>query len=112
MREILSAPRQITMKINIEYDKEAKECINRIVKLSRMKCIRCPQCGAEILMVPTLAKMVEAIENHISLHRKQTTSYASVASPNTPSIRAGLTEQVIQQASDMMNVGSKPLYCL
>ena len=33
--------------------------------------IKCPECGEEILIVPTLKKMNEAIENHVQLHKAE-----------------------------------------
>lgn len=32
--------------------------------------IKCPDCDEEILMVPTLKKMSEAIENHVKIHKE------------------------------------------
>ena len=94
------------------YNTESKENIHSVGnQQSRMKCIRCTECGAEILMVPTLWKMVEAIENHAKLHRKQPTADLLVTDLRKPSIRADLTEQVLQKASDWMETLQKHLLC-
>ncbi|HLN46469.1 MAG: hypothetical protein ACM3WQ_00580 [Chloroflexota bacterium] len=69
-------------------------------QISRMKCIRCPECGEPILMVPTLGKMIEAIENHISIHRKSPNEDRSAAQIRRPFIRDNLTEQLFQHAAD------------
>ncbi len=69
-------------------------------QISRMKCIRCPECGEPILMVPTLGKMIEAIENHISIHKKLPDEGKSVAQLRRPFIRDNLTEQLFQHAAD------------
>ena len=97
------------METNIEHNEKSKESIHVIINQQfRMKCIRCPECGEEILMVPTLGKMIEAIENHVSSHRRQPNTDVIVARLKMPSIRTDLTEQVLQQASDMMDVRQKP----
>ena len=38
---------------------------------ARRGFIRCPECGEEILLIPTLRVMNEAIENHVNLHKEQ-----------------------------------------
>src|SRR4030065_2184526 len=85
---------------NRESDEEFKEHLYSVVgnRISRMKCIKCSECSENILMVPTLDKMVEAIENHVRLHRTQSNADMLVVRPKVASIRADLTEQVRQQA--------------
>jgi thiamine monophosphate kinase len=97
------------MESNIEHNEKSQESIHIIGNQQpRMKCIRCPECGEEILMVPTLGKMIELIENHVSSHRRQPNTDVTVTRLKTPSIRTDLTKQVLQQASDMMDVRHKP----
>jgi hypothetical protein len=59
-------------------------------------------------MIPTLGKMIEAIENHVSSHKRQPTTYGTMDRLKTPYIRTRLTEQVLQQASDITDFSSKP----
>jgi hypothetical protein len=97
------------METNIEHNEKSKESIHIIgIQQPQRKCIRCPECGEEILMVPTLGKMIEAIENNVSSHRRQPNDDVTVARLKTPSIRTTLTEQVLQQASDVIDVRYKP----
>ena len=92
-------------------DMELKERIPSVGnQLSRMRCIRCAECSAEILMVPTLGKMVEAIENHVNFHRKQPSADMLVARLRKDFVRANLTEQVLQQASEWVDVSPEPLH--
>ncbi len=88
------------METYIENNNKPEE--NQVMKdqLSRLKCIRCPECGEPILMLPTLGKMIEAIENHISLHKKLPDEDRSVTQLRRPFIRDSLTEQVLQQAAN------------
>ncbi len=95
MEEVISRWQSM---INAGYSEGYKEHITSISKgLSRLKCITCPECGENILMIPTLYKMVEAIENHVRLHRKQGSTCARA-------ILVDLTQQVLQQASGMAEV--------
>jgi hypothetical protein len=87
----------------MEYEAKTEEKVdNANIFFSKMRCIRCPECGEEILMVPTLEKMIEAIENHISTHRKQQSSETNEATLKPADIRTDLSEQVLEQASKMI----------
>lgn len=86
------------MRINMEYKAKTEGEVNTVL-FSKMRCIRCPECGEQILMVPTLGKMIEAIDNHISTHRKQQNGGISEATLEPTNIRTDLTEQVLEQAS-------------
>ncbi len=70
-----------------------------------IKCIRCPDCGEEIMMVPVLSEMIEAIENHISTHkapRTQLNADLPLQQPIAPApLRESLTEQVLQRAAEL-----------
>jgi hypothetical protein len=62
--------------------------------------IRCPECGEEILMLPALRKMSEAIENHVKIHKEQLNTTPSLMQQQTAMhIRLDLAQQVLQQAS-------------
>ena len=101
------------MEINIEHEGKCQERSNiKGNKLSRMKCIRCPECNEEILMVPTLGKMIEAIENHVSMHKRQPNICMTMDRPKAPSICINLTEQVLQQASAITDLPNKPSFWL
>ncbi len=101
------------METNLEFNEKSLEAIRVIDnKHSRMKCIRCPECDEEILMVPTLGKMIEAIENHVSSHRRQAQTDVAMSRLKMPSIRISLTEQVLQQASEMTDVNRTPSFWL
>ena len=65
------------------------------------RCIRCPDCGEEIQMVPTLTDMIAAIEEHISIHREHSKTDSSNSYIKAPCIRENLTEQVILRAAEL-----------
>lgn len=73
-----------------------------------VRCIRCPDCGEEIMMVPVLAQMIEAIENHISTHKEHGEQHLKhdlpLQHPKTPAIRENLTEQVLTRAAEISDV--------
>jgi hypothetical protein len=60
--------------------------------------IKCPECGEEILMIPTLRVMNEAIENHVHIHRKQLKTEPIKEHQKAIYIRLTLMSQVLQQA--------------
>jgi hypothetical protein len=61
--------------------------------------IKCPECSEEILMVPTLSKMNEAIENHVRIHKDLLKADSTLKYREAIHIRLVLMEQVLQQAS-------------
>ena len=66
--------------------------------------IRCPDCGEEIMMVPVLGQMIEAIENHISTHKEpgiHPKADLAIGHPKAPCIRENLTEQVLTRAAEI-----------
>jgi hypothetical protein len=72
--------------------------------VQNVRCIRCPDCGEEIMMVPVLSQMIEAIENHISSHKPHGDAPRSelpLLHPKAPEIRENLTEQVLQRAAEI-----------
>ena len=88
------------MITDLENNEKSKE--NR-TEHPQIKYIRCPECGEKILMVPTLGEMIDAIDLHVSTHRKQPNAEVAVAHLKTPTICMELTKQVLQRASDMIN---------
>jgi hypothetical protein len=63
--------------------------------------IKCPQCGEEILMIPTLRVMNNAIENHVSKHKDLLKNDQIKSHHIAISIRLSLTRQVLQQACNL-----------
>ncbi len=64
----------------------------------RKACIKCPECGEEILMIPTLRVMNSAIENHIHSHREELKDDPIKEHQKALSIRLALVTQVLHQA--------------
>jgi hypothetical protein len=62
--------------------------------------IKCPECGEEILMLPSLRKMNEAIENHVKLHKELLKNSPLISNIKSMNIRLDLAQQVLLQASD------------
>ena len=64
--------------------------------------IKCSQCGEEILMIPTLRKMNEAIENHVKIHKASLEEDEDFfLKQNTAMhVRLDLVHQVLQEASE------------
>jgi len=61
--------------------------------------IKCSECGEEILMIPTLRKMNEAIENHVKIHKSREPNF--VLKQNTAiHVRLDLVHQVLEETSD------------
>ena len=61
--------------------------------------IKCPECGEEILMIPALRKMSEAIENHVRVHKELLKSSPLLRQHKAMVVRLDLAQQVLQQAS-------------
>ena len=60
--------------------------------------IKCPSCGEEILMIPTLRVMSEAIENHVQWHKQQLLNDPIQAQKTAITVRLDLLGQVLRQA--------------
>jgi DNA-directed RNA polymerase subunit RPC12/RpoP len=63
--------------------------------------IRCPDCGEQILMMPNLSEMIEAIENHLSTHGTQAKLNPIVHHLKEPIIEESLAEQALITAASM-----------
>lgn len=61
------------------------------------KFIRCPECGEEIQMTPSLDDMITVIEEHISLHKEHPKSELNVDRIKTPYTHNDLTVQTSTQ---------------
>ena len=60
--------------------------------------IRCPECGEEILMIPTLRVMHQAIENHVRKHKERLRADPIREHQMAIFIRLSLVTQVLQCA--------------
>jgi hypothetical protein len=65
---------------------------------SKKGFIKCPICGEEILMIPTLRVMGEAIENHVHKHKQELINDPIKAHKTAIIVRLDLLGQVLQQA--------------
>ena len=92
------------MGINPENNEHSAENVNQITKqLSTKKYIRCPECGEEILMVPTLGEMIEEINHHVSTHKKQPNVEVPMVHLKASNICMELTKQVLERAAEMID---------
>lgn len=66
---------------------------------SRRGFIKCPECGDEILMIPTLRQMNRAIENHVKVHKEMLCNSPITKHQTAIQIRLDLAQQVLKQAS-------------
>jgi hypothetical protein len=88
------------MITNLENNEKHEE---NVTEQTHVKFIRCPECGEKIPMVPTLDEMIEAIDQHVSTHRKEPISEVPVARLKGPTICMELTKQVLERASEMID---------
>jgi hypothetical protein len=82
-------------KLKLIYEKVVQEPNMNFVKKGFIKC---PDCGEEILLIPTLKVMNQAIENHVWKHKDQLKSDAIKMHQLAILIRLSLTGQVLQYA--------------
>jgi hypothetical protein len=61
-----------------------------------IRYITCPECGQLILMIPTLKKMNEAIENHVN-HHKEEQKDDILKNVKPINIRLDLAHQILQK---------------
>lgn len=89
----------ITAK-GVKEDEKLKMMYARVVSPNQIYVkkglIKCPDCGQEILITPTLKKMNEAIENHIQLHRKKTELKPLLNYTKPIIIRLALAKQILE----------------
>lgn len=87
-------------------DAKIREMYERVVEqpnenIPKKGYIKCPVCGEEILMIPTLRIMGEAIENHVQKH-KEILQIDPIKSQQTAIlVRLSLMGQVLQQACNL-----------
>jgi hypothetical protein len=86
------------------YDEEKLRAIYKKVieepnkNVAKKGFIRCPECGEEILMIPTLKVMNEPIENHVRKHKEQLIGDPIKEHQTAIFIRLSLMEQVLLYA--------------
>jgi len=91
------------MKPTASNEEKLKQLYAKVVEepnqhLPKKGFIKCPECGEEILMIPTLRAMNEAIENHVHIHREQLKTEPIEEHQKAIHIRLKLMSQVLQQA--------------
>ena len=83
---------------------------------NQKKNITCPHCGEQILMVPVLADMIQAIENHLETHRGSNyPEHATLEHPKPAPINEDLDlpEQVLIRAAEIgETLGREPEFTL
>jgi hypothetical protein len=87
-----------------EINARLKELYLKVVSEPNGAClkkgfIKCPECGEEILMIPTLRKMSEAIEVHVKIHKDLLNTNPFLKQQTAMHVRLDLAQQVLQQAS-------------
>jgi hypothetical protein len=95
----------ITIEIASEENDALKQMYLKVVSEPNHDChkkgfIKCPECSEEILMIPTLRAMNEAIENHVKVHKEILKTNPLVMHSKSINIRLDLAQQVLLQASN------------
>jgi hypothetical protein len=98
MAETETTLKEINQKLTELYQKVVTQPNNAYPKRGY---IRCPECGEEILMLPALRKMSEAIENHVKIHKELPAPTPILQQQTAMHIRLDLAQQVLQQASSI-----------
>lgn len=83
----------------VQKNKKLKQMYDKVVGQNhtcKKGFIKCPDCGEEILITPTLRKMNEAIENHIQLHKKKTELKPLLDYSKPITIRISLARQTLE----------------
>lgn len=71
---------------------------------ARKGFIKCPVCNEEILMIPTLKVMQEAIENHVQNHKNQMEKNKALTYQSPIFIRLALMKQVIHHVYKKLDI--------
>ena len=66
--------------------------------VSKTGLIHCPECGEEILMIPTLRVMSVAIENHVNKHKERLKADSIKMHQTAIFVRLSLVSQVLQKS--------------
>jgi hypothetical protein len=88
-----------TKKAFEEDDEKLKEMYAKVIAPNQIYVkkgfIKCPECGEEIFITPTLRKMNEAIENHVQLHKEMPDSNLVQKYVKPIKIRLALAHQIL-----------------
>ncbi len=91
-----------------------KEDICKEPRIETARYIRCPDCGEEIMMVPVLGQMIEAIEDHLATHKdypNRPEHNLPMSHPKAPQIEENLAEQVLTRAAEISDaLGKNPTW--
>ena len=88
-----------------ESNENTNEINNSDSEMKRF--IRCPECGEPIQMVPVLADMITAIENHLTTHQEPSLNNSADFSLRETCIRDDLTGQVLRKAAESLEIPSQ-----
>jgi activator of HSP90 ATPase len=77
----------------------------RVVSKPNRGCLKkgfitCPECSEEILWIPSLQAMNEAIENHVKVHKELLKTNSVIMYGKSINIRLDLAQQVLRQISN------------
>ena len=91
--------------VSEESDARLKQLYMKVVSEPNHDClkrgfIKCPECSEEILMIPSLRAMNEAIENHVKVHKESLKMNPLIMHSKSINIRLDLAQQVLLQASN------------
>jgi hypothetical protein len=87
-----------------------KEDVSKEIQVENARFIRCPDCGEEIMMIPILGQMIEAIENHLSTHKDRADLPKHdllMPHPRAPNLEEDLAEQVLTRAAEISDALGK-----
>ena len=84
--------------------------ISQEIRIENARYIRCPDCGEEIMMIPVLGQMIEAIENHLATHKDRADlpkHELPMPHPRAPNLEEDLAEQVLTRAAEISDALGK-----
>ncbi len=94
---------------HITFDEDrVRAMYQKVVELpnnefTRKGYLTCPDCGEEILMIPTLKVMGDAIENHVHKHKELLKDSPIEAHRTAILVRLSLMTQTLQQSCRPQN---------
>ena len=96
-----------TLLVEIFYEEnneKLREMYTKVVSEPNLgpikkEIIKCPECSEEILMIPSLKAMNEAIENHVRAHKETLKTSPLMMHSKSMNIRLDLAQQVLLKAS-------------
>ena len=90
--------------VSEENDAHLRQMYLKVVSEPNHDCfntgfIKCPECSEEILMIPSLRAMNDAIENHVKAHKETLKTNPIMMHSKSINIRLDLAQQVLLLAS-------------